>query len=514
MALNDNRIILPALGLFYCVVYAPFGINETDGGFISGLAWQVLQGKTLYTEVLYVRPPLPVWGHAAYLWVMPDAWEVLGERWLFYLKVMLYTWWGAGVLGAGRARVQWTALAFVVSVHHYPAAAWHTVDGIFFAAGGLGLFFNGKNRLAWVCAGACIAASALCKQSFYPLVPLFVVLVLYWRDSRSAWAMGGLLLFLAMMLGILGLQGALWAFFELSRASAGAGEALQHGVWDYFRIHPLVLAGSVVLLGLAQWRNDGWWRWLFPAFLCTTFAAQVYLLQDYAVPQAQTRVLFGLSAVGILAVYWKKRQIDEDMLRHAALLAVAWCSAISWGYALPVLFAVPLLWNVEFGKRHAELSIPNGRFGLVLVGLMGLFGYAYQFVYRDGLRREMHAHLGEVFPKLNGIYSSAETLALYRDLAELNRQYGPNCTVLPAFPQANYLCGTYPPLPLDWEVRRETGGQDVYLAETAYKGNPVFLVEKSYGDRLITDPEFAFTRHIIEECRRVSETPHFIVYQR
>jgi hypothetical protein len=107
-----------------------------------------------------------------------------------------------------------------------------------------------------------------------------------------------------------------------------------------------------------------------------------------------------------------------------------------------------------------------------------------------------------------------KTLSLYRDLAALNAQYGPHCTVLPAFPQANYLCGTYPPLPLDWVVRRETGGQDVYLAETAYIGNPVFLVEKAYGDRLLTDPEFAFTRRIIEECRRVSETAHFIVYQR
>jgi hypothetical protein len=283
---------------------------------------------------------------------------------------------------------------------------------------------------------------------------------------------------------------------------------------DYFRIHPLVLAGSVVLLGLAQWRNDGWWRWLFPAFLCATFAAQVHWLQDYAVPQAQTRMLFWLSAIGMVVLCWEKRQVDDDILKPAAMLAVAWCSAISWGYALPVLFAVPLLWNAEFGTRNAELSIPNGRFGLVLVGLMGLFGYAYQFVYRDGPRREMHAHLGEVFPKLSGIYSSMKTLSLYRDLAALNAQYGPHCTVLPAFPQANYLCGTYPPLPLDWVVRRETGGQDVYLAETAYIGNPVFLVEKAYGDRLLTDPEFAFTRRIIEECRRVSETAHFIVYQR
>ena len=44
----------------YCLCYAPYGVNETDGGFVTGLAWQTLQGKTLYGDVVYVRPPLPV----------------------------------------------------------------------------------------------------------------------------------------------------------------------------------------------------------------------------------------------------------------------------------------------------------------------------------------------------------------------------------------------------------------------------------------------------------------------
>ncbi len=41
-----------AIVLVYCLLYAPYGINETDGGFLSGLGWQVLSGKTIYQDIV------------------------------------------------------------------------------------------------------------------------------------------------------------------------------------------------------------------------------------------------------------------------------------------------------------------------------------------------------------------------------------------------------------------------------------------------------------------------------
>ncbi|MEO6037351.1 MAG: hypothetical protein ABIQ93_02990, partial [Saprospiraceae bacterium] len=167
-----NRFAWPflffAVVIGYCLAYAPYGINETDGGFLTGLAWQVLQGKVLYRDLLYVRPPLPVWLRALELHLLPETWAILGERWIFYLKLATYSWLAAATLTAGRNRWQLATLAFIVSVHCYPAAAWHTVDGIFFAVLATWLLFKVPGPWGAMAAGLALVAALLCKQSFYP----------------------------------------------------------------------------------------------------------------------------------------------------------------------------------------------------------------------------------------------------------------------------------------------------------------------------------------------------------
>ncbi len=508
-------LLLAVLLLFYGFAYAPFGINETDGGFLTGLAWQVMQGKTLYAEVLYVRPPLPVWLHAAYLWLAPDAWAMLGERWLFYLKLMLYCWWGCGVLWQGRERVWTTAFAFVLSAHHYPAAAWHTVDGIFFAALGFYLFFSVRQTASGFFSGACVAASALCKQSFYPLILLFLLLTLLfgWRDSRNRWAVAGMAGAFAIVLVALHQQHALAAFWTLTQAASGAGEAVQHGILDYFRLHPVVLAGSALLCTWAFWSKSPWGMPVLSGFLAATFLGQVLQHRDFVVPQSQTRVLFWLAACVWGWQLWQHRRLDTGIWKPVALLAVSWCSSVSWGYNLPVLFAVPLVWgvsNAACGMRNAEWRVRNTA---ALLALLVVFGVAYRFVYRDGPRSNMTVHLGAIFPRLTGIYSSPETAGLYRDLAMLHQRYGDRFAVLPAFPQANYLCDSRPLLPLDWVVQRETGGRQNLLEEVALRENPYFLVEKSWRYRLDTDPELAFTRQIVQRATLIDSSDHFTVYR-
>ena len=83
------RVLFFSLLAAYCWYYAPYGINETDGGFLTGLAWQLLNGKTMYADVVYVRPPLPIWLRALELMLLPESWAILGERWIFFGKVAL-----------------------------------------------------------------------------------------------------------------------------------------------------------------------------------------------------------------------------------------------------------------------------------------------------------------------------------------------------------------------------------------------------------------------------------------
>lgn len=158
------QLLFFAIVAAYCLLYAPFGINETDGGFLSGLAWQVLCGKTLYADIVYVRPPLPVWLRALELCLLPEHLAVLGERWIFYLKVAAYSWLGAAVLAQGAYRWQLAAFAFVLSVHCYPPAAWHTTDGLLFGALAI---WCGSNVAGWrggFLSGLFLVATLLCKQ--------------------------------------------------------------------------------------------------------------------------------------------------------------------------------------------------------------------------------------------------------------------------------------------------------------------------------------------------------------
>jgi hypothetical protein len=175
-------LLFLATFIFYLFMYAPWGINESDGGFLTGLAWQILSGKTLYQDIIYVRPPLPVWLRALEIQLLPDHFAVLGERWIFYLKVAIYSWLGAAILAEGRKRWWLACFGFVLSVHCYPAAAWHTVDGILFAVFSAWCLMANKTKASSFFSGMALCLSLLCKQSFYPLLLVWAFWFLWDRD--------------------------------------------------------------------------------------------------------------------------------------------------------------------------------------------------------------------------------------------------------------------------------------------------------------------------------------------
>ncbi|MBK8557526.1 MAG: hypothetical protein IPL65_18025 [Lewinellaceae bacterium] len=189
-----NWVILFLLGVLgYMIWYAPYGMNETDGGFLDGLAWQLTQGKHLYQDVIYVRPPIPVWLRWLGQQIIPLPFSVLGERIVFYAMVAGYSWMGAALLMTGAQRWQLALFAFLVSAHNYPATAWHTTDGIFFAVAAI---FWAKKRHAWAlfASGCLLSLAILCKQSFYPL--LLLPFLFWWGRwlTRPVFFVSGMLL--------------------------------------------------------------------------------------------------------------------------------------------------------------------------------------------------------------------------------------------------------------------------------------------------------------------------------
>lgn len=514
--------LLPA----YCVLYAPCGVNETDGGFLTGLAWQVLNGKLLYQDIIYVRPPLPVLLRALELKFLPATISELGMRWIFYLEVWLYAYMGARLLAKGNRMWLIAVFGFLLSVHNYSPKSWHTTDGIFFAT--LGAFMLlGEKRTTWraLAGGVALFAALLCKQSFYPLAAAAVVVLFadkpLSRQSRLAFS-AGFACAAAVFYGLLLYYGINEQYRTMTGGAASSGKALQHGLADYFLITPalgipaLVVAGVLLYLHSKSRRDLAlalWAIWL--PMLALSFAAVSLIRQEHIAPFAQSRVLFWVAGIALLVPLLRDRRLNTGAF---FLLAISWCASISWGYNLPVLFSVPLVWGVmeitELLSGNSGLKRYYFRYNIILAFLLLLvFRTGYEFVYRDGLRTNMTEDMGSIFPQLSGIRSDTATAALYRDLKELDARYHGQYAVLPAFPYASYLTGSAPPLPLDWVVNRETNGENkkVYerLAECRY-----VLLEATCVSQISMNPELEVCRNVLQDRDSTGRTPHFIIYQK
>lgn len=523
--------ILLGLVLFYCICYAPYGINETDGGFLTGLAWQLVSGKALYHDVVYVRPPLPVWLRCLELRYLPESWALLGERCIFYSKIGFYACAGACALADGERRWWLAWLGFVVSAHCYPPAAWHTIDGIFF--GVLSVYLAGlrpvRQNIACVwafCSGISLALALGCKQSFYPLL-LLLLLAPYAHARARLWAgIGFAMVCGAFALYLLHFQ--LWPnYWAMTGGAATGNQAVQHGIIDFVRIQALPAGFSAALLLLAwyAWRRGLsakvfgalWFLWLSGLVFLYVYA--VYRRQDFTIPFAQSRLLFD---AGVVYALWRYRHRVNfagwkgDAL--IALLLVSWCAAISWGYNLPILFATPWVFvAMDLSRRawnHFNLAAyTRWASGVVLVVLLGVFRYAYTFIYRDGLRSAMQRDLGAVFPKAKGIYTDDETYARYEDLRRLSVEYGPHLKTLPAFPHASFLLGIPPALPLDWVVEREMGARRERVWQYLLQSKPILLIDRTLwrSGAIETNPEYRLTRDALALGTILQETPYFMV---
>lgn len=530
------KILFFSVLVAYCLCYAPFGINETDGGFLTGLAWQVLSGKALYREILYVRPPFPVWLRALELQVLPENCTVLGERWIFYLKVGLYSWLGAAILTGGTQRWMLATFGFVVSVHCYPPMAWHTVDGILCSV--LGIWFLMKTPSVWnMGLGAVFMfAALLCKQSFYPMAAVFLGLLFFRQNfpkvdnfRKIAPELLAFLFCIILFFSYLSSNSALENYLRLTGGPASGGQALQHGVLDYFRIKPALALWSAVLLAPVVWHfwkrknaKIAYWGWDFwLSLLAGTYAFSVWSREEFGVPFSQARLLFWTGV--LFAIFLKKEdntlkfslKIQNLNPRLLALLAVSWCASVSWGYNLPILFSTPWVFAVMEITRHLWQQAYPGRDHrwhsfVALLGLLALFRLSYEFVYRDGRRSEMNAHLGDVFPQLSGIYSTPEKEKLYLDLKNLAARY-PNFKTLPAFPQANFLTKTPPPFPLDWVVNRETNGDNTLILKNLKESRTVLFIEKTWLGKIPADPELTLTRDLLRSGTVLDEAPHFLI---
>ena len=130
--------------LAYLLFYTPYGMDTTDFGYFYGYAWRILEGQVPYRDFYYIKPALPLYWHAFWMWLTPENVNVLAGKAGFVAGMLAASWFAALFLNRlfrlealGLPLPLLATCGFVWGVHSFPHMPWHTVDGILFAGGAL-----------------------------------------------------------------------------------------------------------------------------------------------------------------------------------------------------------------------------------------------------------------------------------------------------------------------------------------------------------------------------------------
>lgn len=530
-----------AVPLAYLVFYTPYGMDTTDFGYFYGYAWRILQGQMPYRDFSYIKPALPLYWHAFWLWLTPENLGILAGKAGFLATMLATSWCTAIYLGRifslSAMDLPLPLLAtcgFVWGVHSFPHMPWHTADGVLFAGGALLAGAYSWPFLAGLLAGCAM----LCKQSFL-LVP-FAVVAVAWLES-SSWRKA-----LRCGLGWLGALLSVWLFLrvggaweDFSRMTTGQldiREALDAGIWIYLRQNWLF-----PILAIAPWlvaRSLGKHLpgWLLPAYVYLTllvvwYVQAVVIKQSWIGYGASWPTLFMLLGCicvifpSFFLVRWLRCATGPLSWFRASVglgagLVVSWSVAISGGYKIPAFFAVPLLFSLFV--VHARLGGKTRPLAwLALIAGLIMFGFGYQHPYvfpeRPMPRASLMYDAGRIYPRASGVMVDSDMLARLAELKELRAKYGSAYKTLPGFSFAYYLNDDKPVYSSDWLIDWEINGEiDRLYRELLDKGLTVFM-ERDQMDAERADAYERAGYGVPQLVRRnwkiVEETPHFVVFQ-
>lgn len=506
------KALIPVLiATGYFLIFGRYGFSDTDDGFITGFVWRVFNGATPYKDFIYVRPPVTLYFHLFFMHLFPLNTYILAERALCCLTILAYSFISAVTLSRifpedrnlRDYRWVYTSLFFVFSAHNFaPFFAWHTIDGVLFAAfGAYFLLRDGKHPVACdALAAILLMASALSKQSFYllPVAGLAYLLV----ARRGIW---NFVVYLAACISSAALL--VWwlfrvhAWHEFLQQTSGAThlhDLLHAGINVYYFYGASFLGSCILVYGFffatASLLPDvhTWWErhngWIMTGSFLTTFAIIELRLIAQSFRHSEgnwiLQTTLGYSqAFMLISLLFLVAEYKRSPLRAASfsfLLLIAWSASISWGYTAPLFYSAPLLYgSIGFAASRAGDQPPRHNLAkLSLATGIAVFSLCNLFPYNNiDLRWHDNIGLSSLSPRLYGIKSGTRTAAKLSEFIELQHKYGSAFITLPAFTTSHFLTGTANPTRFDWAFNVETAFRSEELVSELSKKDVYALVD-------------------------------------
>lgn len=530
-------LLFAALPVVYFLLFGFHGMDVADRGFIPAFAHRIVSGEVIYQDFYYVRPPITPYLHTFEMLLFPETLEMVAYRFFFYLFVWLSVLFSLLSLRKffdfqkiGISPWLLGSMGFLLSVHNFFAAPWHTLDGIVFASLGIYLISSGP-RIGFLISGLCtLGLAAMTKQPFavVPVAGLVLVFLLYpWKKAAIA----------VLGAGIVGISGILVVEFALT---------------PNFNFFESMIAQTTGVTSFEEMKWSAFKLYVRPAIFAFVPTATIWLLLKYAFKSPLSgKVMAATGLLGIVTVaigpLWITIQDGQFVMPksgfyHALLfcggiialisilkrdrkglailltmMVVAWASSVSWGYATPVLYSLPGLFAIVwFVGDVAEFDPPKWFWATGATVCFVCISCLNLYVYHDDFRTEITHDLGPVFPRLSHIYAGQEQFDRYNELKQLNQKYGKDFTVLPSMPAAHYVTNTQPRISADWVHDAEINykvGIDKTIAILDASPNYVFAL-KDELHRADESGTFrcSVLRHVMDTWTQIDETKEFIVF--
>ncbi|WP_299364549.1 hypothetical protein [Winogradskyella sp.] len=502
------------------VFYGPFGIEEGDMGSIFGISWSMYNGYFPHRDFVYIKPAFSPFFHSLPLYLTED-YAYLINRYLYYVQVFGYSYL-ASLIAVNFLKIPKKYIYFIaiigalVSVHNYPPMPWNTIDGIFFSV--LGLFFIVKRPTkSWliVLGAFFLFLGALCKQSFYFFPPLVALFLLYRREFKPflILSISGLL-FITLFLWFYWWQDALNSFIEQMFSFTPGSSLINTGIRSYYLAIKFNIL-YIVLAGIALWLIKKFTKSQIALLLTNVLIVLVFIWLYY-----KNQSLYQYAKYGIIHILWLfgiffsiiNSIKDKEYTILILLFSLSWCASISNGYNTPIDFSTPMFLVVMLVCLGKNFQLRKW-IAIVIVSLyFGTFYYGYQNPYREEKRNVLNHHLGDIFPRLQTIYTNQTTYYKFEELKELSSKYD-NFTILPSMTLGHYITNTVNPIGVDWVFNHHLADKlETYKQTISDKKLTIFIenFENHYDNYEETS---LLTMYVVKHWKLIERNEHFRVYQ-
>ena len=522
------------------LLYSSFGFNPTDDGFTLAYGRRLIEGEIPHRDFIIIRPALSpllhvpeiLFGGSCTFWL---------SRFVFFFQCAFIAWFSTAFinrnLSLALSSVELcaiSAVSFAFCCHSFPAMAWHTIDGLFLLV--LGFYLRTRitpnySSIAYLLLGL----AYLCKQGFFLMIPVSLVLFGDWKNWKCLLASAVPGIFYIVFMALSG------GLSDCVQQLISQKVIVETGIYSYLNVYFFCgLAVGIVATSLLYSKTSAESQQRVPVqnFLGLTLYGTAFILAALSLSINRlpyiSFALLGIIIGTVIYIVLKAGQNRKFHLQTGVIVALlGWSTSLSIGYNSPVLISGIILIFL-FGISFDILRNIGSRWRLIISIVAAIISIAAfhrtrtHHVYRDLPASELTLPIGDVLPGGQNIRTNPNTYAFLYDLnsaIDSVVKKGYKYAILPSVAGHWVKSQQRNPLPIDWAQHIELSSPELLQREIrsieVLRSGQMVIVQKVLAENLAsgsilyddTNNQNAIVTYVRTHLDKAVETKYFYIYR-